>query len=146
MEWRRLINGGEINAVADSRCHEDRRLQFLLSGSSPVQLKVPQTTDPAAIAKLGQYGLTPGGNIPGNIIPSALLSSNATAVLKAGLFPGPNTASGRYYTVNNKPTNYREETFRVDHQVGSKLALMGSLLYDNGVREGCSPIVGRRHV
>ena len=101
--------------------------------STPIH--VPQTTDPAAIAKFAQFGLTPGQNFPGNIIPTGLLSADANAVLKAGLFPGPNAAGGRYYTINDKPTNYREETFRVDHQIGSKLALMGSLLYDNGVEK-----------
>src|SRR6185369_5146234 len=68
MEWRRLINGGEINAVAIPAAMRTGDFSSLLSGSSPVQLKVPQTTDPAQIAKLGQYGLTPGGIIPGNII------------------------------------------------------------------------------
>ena len=28
MEWRRLVQGGEINAVAVPACHDDRRLQF----------------------------------------------------------------------------------------------------------------------
>ena len=62
---------------------------------------MPKTTDPAAIAKFAQFGLTPGQNFPNNIIPTGLLNANATALLKAGLFPGPNTASGRYYTVTN---------------------------------------------
>jgi len=135
MEWRRLINGGEINAVAVPRGMTTGDFSSLSSA-----IKVPQTSDPAAIAKFAQYGLTPGQNFPGNTIPSALLSPAATAVLKAGLFPGPNTASGRYYTTNNKPTNYREETFRVDHQIGSKLALMGSLVYDNGVQKDYPPL------
>jgi len=134
MEWRRLINGGEINAVA---VPTDLRTGNF---SSVAAIKVPTTTDPAAIAKFAQFGLTPGQAFPNNQIPDGLISSNAKALLAAGLFPAPNTAGGRYYNVNNRPTNYREETFRVDHQIGSKLALMGSLLYDNGVEKDIPPL------
>ena len=134
MEWRRLINGGEINAVAVPSA--------LRTGDfgSVAAIKVPTTTDPAAIAKFAQFGLAPGQAFPNNKIPDGLISPNAKALLAAGLFPAPNTASGRYYNVNNRPTNYREETFRVDHQIGSKLALMGSLLYDNGVEKDIPPL------
>jgi hypothetical protein len=135
MEWRRLINGGELNPVAVPRAMTTGDFSSL---STPI--KVPLTSDPAMIAKFGQYGLTPGQNFPNNTIPSALLSPAALAVLKAGLFPGPTTATGRYYKVNNKPTYYREETARVDHQVGDKLALMGSLVYDNGTETDYPPL------
>jgi uncharacterized membrane protein len=134
MEWRRLVNGGEINAAAVPRAMTTGDF----SSSAPIH--VPQTSDPAAVAKFAGYGLAPGQNFPNNQIPTGLLSSNATAVLKAGLFPGPTTATGRYYTVNNNRTNYREEAFRIDHQVGNKLALMGSLLYDNGVQTQAPPL------
>ena len=60
--------------------------------------------------------------------------------MKAGLFPAANTANGRYYAVPIQLTNYREETFRVDHQIGSKLNLMGSLLYDNGSQSQSPPL------
>jgi hypothetical protein len=145
MEWRRLVNGGEINATAVPRAMTTGDFSSLLQGSSPVQIKVPATTDPAYIAKLAQFGLTPSTSaspvyFQGNIIPAGLLSPNALTVLKAGLFPGPNTAGGRYYTVNNNRTNYREEAVRVDHQVGNKLSLMGSLLYDNGVQTQAPPL------
>ena len=108
------------------------------SVSTPIH--VPNTTDPAAIARFAQYGLTPGQNFPNNIIPAGLLNANSTALLKAGLFPGPNTPTGRYYASVPNRTNYREETVRIDHQVGSKLALMGSLIYDNGVQSQAPPL------
>jgi hypothetical protein len=135
MEWRRLVNGGEINAIA---VPDAFRTGDFSSLTTPI--RVPQTTDAAAIAKFGQYGLTPGQNFPGNIIPSGLINSNATAVLKAGLFPGPNTANGRFYVTNPNRTNYREETVRMDHQFGSKLALMGSLIWDNGIQSQSPPL------
>ncbi len=135
MEWRRLVQGSEINAVAVPR--------GLTTGdfsSVATPIHVPNTTDPAAIAKFGQFGLTPGQNFPNNIIPSGLLNPNATALISSGLFPGPNTPTGRYYASVPNRTNYREEAFRVDHLVGSKLALMGSLLYDNGVQSQAPPL------
>ena len=42
--------------------------------------------------------------------------------------------------MNNNVTNYREETARVDHQVGSKLGLMASLIYDNGIQSQAPPL------
>jgi hypothetical protein len=135
MEWRRLVQGGEINALAIPRAMTTGDFSSL---STPI--RVPTTTDPVALAKYGQYGLTAGQNFPNNQIPSGLISSNATAALKAGLFPGPNTAAGRYYTTNNNRTNYREEAARLDHTIGSKLNLMASLLYDNGVQSQAPPL------
>ena len=133
-EWRRLVQGFVINAVSVPRAMTTGDFSSL---TSPIH--VPNTTDPAAIARFAQYGLTPGQNFPNNVIPTGLLDANATALLKAGLFPGPNAAGGRYYASAPNRTNYREETFRVDHQVGSKLALMGSLLYDNGIQTQYPP-------
>ncbi|HXK05265.1 MAG TPA: TonB-dependent receptor [Verrucomicrobiae bacterium] len=135
MEWRRLVQGGEINAVSIPRAMTTGDFSSL---STPIH--VPATADPAAIAKFAQFGLTPGQNFPNNIIPAGLLDANAKALLSAGLFPGPNAAGGRYYASVPNRTNYREETFRVDHQIGSKLALMGSLIYDNGVQSQSPPL------
>ena len=148
MEWRRLIQGGEINAASVPTAARSGDFGYLLpqnaggtcTGGSCVQLKVPQTTDPAEIAKLGQYGLTPGGIIQNNVIPAPLLSSNALALLKAGLFPAANAANNQYYAVNNNVTNYREETVRIDHQLSSKLGLTGSLIYDNGIQSQAPPL------
>jgi hypothetical protein len=134
-EWRRLIQGGEINALSVPAA---ARTGDFSSLSTPIH--VPQTTDPAAIAKFAQYGLAPGQNFPNNVIPTGLLDSNAVALLKAGLFPAANNPNGTYYATNNNVTNYREETFRVDHQIGSKLGLMGSLLYDNGIQSQAPPL------
>jgi hypothetical protein len=152
MEWRRLINGGAINATAIPRALTTGDFSSLLPvanggscTSGCVQLKVPATTDPNLIAKFAAYGLTPSAEgapsyFPGNIIPSGLLDANAKAVLAAGLFPGPNTPDGRWYTVNNNSTFFREEAFRVDHQFSEKLTLFGSLIYDNGAQTQAPPL------
>jgi hypothetical protein len=135
MEWRRLVQGGEINATSVPVAARSGDFSYL---TAPIH--VPNTTDPAAIAKFAQYGLNPGQNFPGNVIPSGLLDSNALALLKAGLFPGANAANNLYYAVNNNVTNYREETARIDHQVNSKLGLMASLIYDNGIQSQAPPL------
>ncbi|HUA58996.1 MAG TPA: TonB-dependent receptor, partial [Verrucomicrobiae bacterium] len=144
-EWRREVNGGVINASSVPVAARNGDFSYLLAsngctGGSCVQLKAPATTDPAEIAKLAQYGLAPGGNIPNNVIPSGLIDSNAKALLAAGLFPAANSANNLYYAVANQLTLYREETFRVDHEIGSKLALMGSLIYDNGSQQQIPPL------
>jgi hypothetical protein len=144
-EWRREVNGSEINASSVPTAARNGDFSYLLpsngcTGGSCVQLKAPATTDPAEIAKLGQFGLTPGGLIPNNVIPTGLLDSNALALLKAGLFPAANAANNQYYAINNNFTLYREEAFRVDHTIGTKLALMGSLIYDNGSQRQAPPL------
>ena len=71
MEWRRLVNGGEINAVAVPAAARTGDFGYLLPVSAGgtctsgcAQLKMPNSTDPALIAKLAQYGLAPGASIP----------------------------------------------------------------------------------
>jgi hypothetical protein len=152
-EWRREVNGNQINASSVPTAARNGDFSYLLpvsaggtcTGGACVQLRVPNTSDPAEIAKLAQYGLKPStasapSYIPGNIIPAGLLDSNANALLSAGLFPAANAANNLYYAVANQLTFYREETFRVDHTIGSKLNLMGSLLYDNGSQQQAPPL------
>ncbi len=148
MEWRRLIQGGTINALSVPVAARGGDFSYLLptsaggtcTGSSCVQLTLPATTDQAQIAKLASFGLAPGGKIPGNKIPTGLLDKNALALLAAGMFPSANTASGTYYATNNNDTFYREETFRLDRQITTKWGLMGSLIYDNGTQSQAPPL------
>jgi hypothetical protein len=135
MEWRRLINGGEINATAVPVAAKGGDFSALSTA-----IHVPNTTDPAAIAKFAQFGLAPGQNFPNNKIPTGLLDSNTLSLLNAGLFPAANAANNLFYTVANNTTFYREETARIDHQIGSKLGLMASLIYDNGVQSQVPPL------
>jgi hypothetical protein len=135
MEWRRLVQGGEINATSVPVAAKGGNFSYL-----PSAIHVPNTNDPVEIAKLAGFGLTPGQAFPNNTIPTGLISTNATAVLSAGLFPAANAANNLYYAVNNNTTFYREETARIDHQIGNKLGLMASLIYDNGVQSQAPPL------
>ncbi len=147
-EWRREIQGGAINATSVPAAAKGGDFSYLLpvanggtcTGSSCKQLKVPVTTDSVEIAKLAGFGLTPGGTIPNNKIPAGLIDSNTTVLLNAGLFPAANAANNLYYSVANNVTNFREENFRVDHTIGNKLALMASLIYDNGIQSQYPPL------
>ena len=144
-EWRREIQGNAINASSVPSAASGGNFGYLLpsngcTGGSCVQLKAPLTSDPAEIAKLAQYGLSPGAIIPNNVIPSGLIDSNAKALLAAGLFPSANSANNLYYATANQAVFYREENFRVDHQIGNKLALMASLIYDNASERDIPPL------
>jgi hypothetical protein len=144
-EWRREIQGNAINASAVPPAASGGNFGYLLpsngcTGGSCVQLKAPQTSDPAEIAKLAQFGLTPGAIIPNNVIPSGLIDSNAKALLAAGLFPSANSANNLYYATANQAVFYREENFRVDHEIGNKLALMASLIYDSASERDIPPL------
>ncbi len=135
MEWRKLIQGSQLTATAVPAPEFNGDFSGLLTGSSPTQLKVPQSTDPAFLNKLKQYpNLTPGGNFPGNIIPAGLIDPNAKAFLATGAIPLPNTADGRYSQAVPVPTNLREEIVRIDHRFSDKLAVMGHLVYDSSAQ------------
>jgi Carboxypeptidase regulatory-like domain len=147
-EWRREIQGNTINANSVPPAASGGNFGYLLptsdggtcTGASCVQLKVPATSDPNEIAKLAQYGLSPGAAIPNNVIPSGLIDSNAKTLLAAGLFPSANSANNLYYATANQAVFYREENFRVDHEIGNKLALMASLIYDNASERDTPPL------
>jgi hypothetical protein len=150
MEWRRLVKPNVINPIAVPRAMTTGDFSSLLTNCTnpdptKCQIKIPSTTDPAYIAKLAQYGLSPStasqtNYFPGNIIPSGLLSPAAQAVLAAGLFPGPNTGAGTYLAAASQRVNYREEAARLDHQFNDKLAVMASLIYDDGAETDVPPL------
>jgi hypothetical protein len=61
-----------------------------------------------------------------------MISSNATALLTAGIFPAPNTvaANGKSTFIggNNSPTNLTEEVVRLDHNFNDKLSIFGHFI------------------
>lgn len=147
-EWRREIQGNTINASSYPTSARGGDFGYLLptsaggtcTGGSCVVLTAPKTSDPAEVTKLASFGLTPGGVIPNNVIPSGLIDLNSKTLLASGLFPAANGANNLYYATANQAVFYREENFRIDHEIGSKLALMGSLIYDNGSERDIPPL------
>ncbi len=124
-EWRRLIQGNEIYANG----LPGAEFTGNFAGAAPI--RVPQTSDPAAIAKFAQYGLVPGQNFPNNVIPSGLIDPNAALLIKTGIFPAANAAGNHFSEAAPVPTDLREEIIRIDHQINDKLALMGHFIYDS---------------
>ncbi len=133
MEWRRLIEGGEIlsNAIPSAA----------FSGNfGSANITVPQTSDPAARARFASYGLTPGEKFPNNQIPAGLIDPNVALLLKAGIFPAPNTPDGLHFSsAAPATTNVREEIGRIDHQFNDKISLHGSVAYDSGFEQALPP-------
>ena len=125
-EWRREINGGSIfNQVPTAANYAGN-----MTGLGTIY--VPNTTDPAAIAKFAADGLTPGQAFPNNTIPTNLIDPVAAAYIKAGYFQPPNASDGiHYFSSANTDTYYREEIARGDHQFNQKFSVMGHLIYDS---------------
>jgi hypothetical protein len=136
MEWRRLVQGQEIFATGIPAAQFSGNF-----GSSTIT--VPETTDPAAVAKFAQYGLTPGEQFPNNTIPAGLLDANVQRLLKEGIFPAANTPDGQNYSAAAPQiSNLREEAGRVDHHITKRLSLMTSFLYDSGYLTSIPPGYG----
>jgi hypothetical protein len=94
---------------------------------------VPKTSDPAKLATYAADGLTPGGPFPGNVIPANLIDPNAVLFMGTGAIPMPNagTATNPQYVASPKqPTDVREDVVRIDHDVNSKMHLMGHWIHD----------------
>ncbi len=132
-EWRREINGNQTLASAPTAS------QYAGNMTGLGTVAVPNTTDPAAIAKFAAYGLKPGQLFPNDTIPAGLIDPSAAAFLKAGIFETPNTANGLFYASTNQATYYREETARVDHQFTDKLSAFAHLIWDSGSQAQGTP-------
>lgn len=125
-EWRREINGGSIfNQVPTAA-------QYAGNMTGLGTIYVPNTTDPAAIAKFASVGLKPGQAFPNDTIPKSLIDPAATAYIQAGYLLPPNASDGQhYFSSANTATYYHEEIARVDHQFNEKLSIFGHFIHDS---------------
>ena len=136
-EWRREINGGSIHKLVPTAA----MFGFGSSGTTVTSnpdmtgegtIYVPNTTDPAAIAKFNAAGLTPGQPFPNDQIPLSLVDPSAAAYLAAGYMLPPNDTTGQYYNSSaNTDTYYHEEIARVDHQFNDKFSIFAHAIYDS---------------
>jgi Carboxypeptidase regulatory-like domain len=125
-EWRKLRQGTQSQVIRAFPA-SFRAGDFSSLGTP---LRVPQTTDPAAINRFAQYGLTPGGAFPNNQIPAGLIDSNARALINVGAFPLPNASGNNFTSSPTVPTDVTEQILRMDHQISDKLNLMGHFIRD----------------
>jgi len=135
MEWRKLINGTQINQQVPltstyggnfgSTTINDPALSVV---PASIQFKnCPGGAQPA--------GANPGGQFTNNIIPSCMLDPNAQALLTAGgkfggIFPAP-TNGNRFQAPVSVPNNLREEITRIDYNATSKLTVYGTFVAES---------------
>lgn len=138
MEWRKLIQGNNFNVGVPYRgSYAGDLTQAVTTGlasnvHAPYDCQV-STAVQSAFAASGQElshcvnGSTTGG-IPvafrNNAIPTSLLDANAQTLLKAGIFPAPNSGA-RFVGPANAPTDVREEIVRIDHTFNDKFSIYG---------------------
>ena len=127
-EWRREINGGSIfNLVPTTANYGFGSSGHTLTNAPNMTglgtIYVPNTTDPAAIAKFAADGLTPGQAFPNDTIPVNLIDSNVAKPTSRPVISCRPTHR-MAFTTFPRPTptpTYHEEIARVDHQFNEKI-------------------------
>jgi hypothetical protein len=141
MEWRKMIQGqilnqtvplpatygGDFSSVAPSlaKLHAPFSCQL----SPALQTEFANAGQALSGCTAGAPDTTKEVAFNGNAIPTALLDSNAQALLFAGgkyggIFPAP-TSGTQFIGGNNVPTNVREEVVRIDENVNDKFTIFG---------------------
>ena len=138
MEWRRLIQG----SVNNSQTVPDPTTYGGNFGSTVINVPSASQVSAAVLAQNCPGGVLPAGVVqgspfPGNTIPSCMISGNATALLKAGIFPAPTGANDQFTGGSTTPTNLKEEIVRIDHNFSSKFSVFGHFI-DEQVTQGYS--------
>jgi Carboxypeptidase regulatory-like domain len=137
MEWRRLIQGSVTNG-------QQVPLPSTYGGNfGATTVDVPKASQVSAsvLAKNCPGGALPAGVVqgspfPGNVIPTCMIDPNSTALLSAGIFPGP-TAGNIFNGPSTTPTNLKEEVVRIDHNFTSKFSVFGHFIAEQ-VTQGYS--------
>jgi hypothetical protein len=145
-EWRKLIIGSNPSIVNDIATANfptaGQPLAYTVPSNGTVPL-VPSTSDPAKLALYTSDGLTPGSPFPNNTIPANLIDQNAVREIIAGTFPKPNFNNGTQYISSiPQPTDVRDDIVRVDHEINSKLQLMGHYTHDAVTQTTYPPLWG----
>jgi carboxypeptidase family protein/TonB-dependent receptor-like protein len=149
MEWRRLIQGGIIDqpvplaseyggafpsALAATGLHTPCTNQVSATIAAQYTAAGQTLSTPSTTGTVGACNDATGNNavlasFTGNTIPTSLLSTNAQALLTAGIFPKSNTVSANgaptFIGGNNSPTDVKEEVARIDHTFNSKFSIFG---------------------
>src|ERR1700729_3437453 len=131
MEWRRLIQG----SVTNSQTVPDPATYGGNFGGDATPIKVPTAAQVAPSVLFANCpggvapaGVVQGGTFVGNVIPSCMISPNATALLTAGIFPAPTGANDQFTGSATAPTNLKEEIVRIDHNFTSKFSVFGHFI------------------
>ena len=124
MEWRRYVQGGSpINQTVPLPNWYGGNM----SGGPTVHVPSADQLAPSIMAKFTALGLQPNGSFPNNTIPQSLLDPNAQILLKQGIFPAP-TSGTQFIKGVVAPTNFKDETVRIDHHFSDKFLVFGHLI------------------
>ena len=124
MEWRKYIEGGNpINQTVPLTSWYGGNM----SGGPTINVPTAAQLAPSILSKFTALGLQPGQPFPNNTIPASLLDPNAQLLLKQGIFPAP--TSGRQFVKSvTAPTNFKDETLRIDHHFSDKVTVFGHFI------------------
>lgn len=149
-EWRKIVQGSSpsgIHAVPTADFITSAQdfnyvLPAYASSDQGGKVYIPYTDNAAYNAKLIALGLTPPTkdpetgainyqSFPNNKIPSALLDPAALAYNSIGAIPKANVSGDLISVSSKQPTNVREETVRIDHNINDKWQLFGHYIHDS---------------
>ncbi len=135
MEWRRLIQGGNINQKVPVTDTYQGNFSVTDAPAAPA-VPCQSTLSAAQQLRFTNAGITAYSTMtagtcnydvkfPGNKIPTALLDANAQALLMQGkIFPAP-TSGQQFVGGSNSPTDVGEQIVRVDHKFSDKFSIFG---------------------
>ena len=133
MEWRKLINGTNINQqVPDPATYGGDLGTTNITVPTGAQASYLARNCPGGVLPAG---ITQGSQFPGNVIPTCMLDPNAQSLLTAGgafggIFPAP-TNGNRFQAPVSLPNNLREEITRIDYNATKKLTIYGSFVAES---------------
>jgi len=148
MEWRRYVHGGTFNNTMplgsmypDANGAGSGVVLPALGPDGKTALNVVQPDNVAALVGVNTVSTTcpagftptPGEAFPNNTIPDCLVSSNAAALLNAGIFLQPNSG-WQYKGGANTHVWAKEEIARIDHQFSSKFSIFGHWISDQSIQ------------
>ncbi len=131
MEWRRLIQGSVNNSqtVPDPATYGGN----FSSLATPINVPTAAQVAPTVLFQNCPGGVAPAGVVqgnpfPGNVIPTCMISPNASSLLTAGIFPAPTGTNNQFTGAATAPTNLKEEIVRIDHNFSSKFSVFGHFI------------------
>ena len=124
MEWRRYVQGGSpINQTVPLPNWYGGNM----SGGPTIHVPSAAQLAPSILQKFTALGLQPGQPFPNNTIDPRLLDPNAQILLNAGVFPAP-TSGTQFIKGVTAPTNFKDETVRIDHRFTDKFSVFGHFI------------------
>ena len=135
-EWRKYIQGANNNAQNTIPAEDFPTAgadfnyqQWNCSPKCPVVLN-PATGQPFSV--VGGGAPSPNGST--YLIPAASIDPNAVLFLGTGAIPKPNVDptgnAPQFIASPRQPTDVREDTVRIDHNISDKFHLLGSFIHD----------------